>query len=267
MNFIDAGMSIEDYHAHTAISRSGLLLFRKSPLHYFDKYIAKNSPDKDSKALVFGNAFHTFVLEPEEFKNRFGLIPDVDRRTKDGKILYGSFLAALNGKQPISKEDYSVLEKMANAVKNYDLALELITDCKVEHSLFWIENETKMLCKARPDIWHLNMIVDLKTTADASPHAFQRQIGDYGYHIQAAMMQDAIYTITGKFITEFVFLAVEKEPPFAIGIYQLSEEAIAKGREEFIKYLKIYKECLTNNHWPSYEIKTLSLPAYYFSKE
>lgn len=266
MNYIDLDLAIEKYHAHSSISRSGLMLIKKSPLHYYDKYIANNSDDTQSKALVFGNAFHTLVLEPKKFTDRFGIVPDVDRRTTEGKILYASFLDILQDKQPITKNEFETLKKMTASIESSDLGKQLIADCEIESSLFWIETETKMNCKSRPDIWHSNMIVDLKTTFDASPPAFSRQIGEYGYHIQAAMIQDAIYTITGKLIKDFIFLAVEKTQPFAVGIYQLNEESIEKGREEFLRYLNIYKESMTNNYWPSYKIQMLGLPSYFLKK-
>ncbi len=55
-------LSNEDYQDHPAVSGSGLAtIYKQSPAHF--KYGEK----KDSKALTFGIAAHSVVLEPEEF--------------------------------------------------------------------------------------------------------------------------------------------------------------------------------------------------------
>lgn len=112
-----------------------------------------------------------------------------------------------------------------------------------------------------------NIIGDIKTSADASPRAFQRDIIKYGYHIQAAMVQDGINHITGKMIDTFVFIVIEKESPHAIGIYELDKESIDKGREEYKLLLEDYIPYEKNDEvkiWPGYKPTVISLPSYYY---
>jgi hypothetical protein len=111
-----------------------------------------------------------------------------------------------------------------------------------------------------------NIIGDIKTTNDASPRSFQRDIMKYGYHIQAAMVQDGIYHVTKKMIETFVFIAIEKEEPYAIGIYELDKESIQKGREEYKALLDDYIPYQEKDVkiWPGYKPTVISLPAYYY---
>lgn len=256
-------LSIDDYHSSVGISRSALLLLRRSPLHFWDKYL---NPLKElnieKKEYIFGNAFHTFILENETFNDRYAILPDnLDKRTKKGKELYEDFLNHNKNKLHVSRDEYQTILNMSRQINNSSLSRDLVNGdhIKIENSIYWHNNKYNILCKARPDCLHSSLVVDLKTTHDASPSSFKRQIYEYGYHIQAAMIQDGVYNLTGKNITDFVFLAVEKTRPFAIGIYTLSDEALEIGREEYSRLILLYKDCIDKNEWPSYNIEEISL--------
>ncbi|MDX1941452.1 MAG: PD-(D/E)XK nuclease-like domain-containing protein [Saprospiraceae bacterium] len=259
-------MSIEQYHSTYGISRSGIMLFRKSPLHYWHHYFNKHKIEQEeSAALSFGNALHTYLLEPDQFNNRYIVAPKVDRRTTVGKKVWEMFLVQTNGRSILTEEQMYLVSEMAYSVSKNEQAQQLILNAQYEKSLFWNEKTTGMLCKARPDIWHPNMIVDLKTTQDATSTAFRRSLYDYGYHIQAAMIQDGIYEVTGQVMENFIFLAIEKVPPFACAIYILNEESLSAGRDEFLRHLNTYKDCLKSGEWPGYPTRSISIPYFYLN--
>lgn len=260
-------LSIDDYHESEGISRSGIMHFKRSPLHYWHHHINEDKePENDTDALIFGNAVHTFILEPEKYEHTFLVVPKVDRRTSEGKAKYARLTANLGDKKIITEELHEQVIKISESINKHPFAKDLISNAQYEKSIYWNDPETGILCKCRPDIWRNNSVCDLKTTNDASQSAFQRSIYGYGYHIQAAMIREGLLQACNQKIEEFVFIAVEKEPPFAVGVYLLSKEAIDKGYEEFKEILKHYKLCLENNNWPSYEITQVSLPAFYLNQ-
>jgi exodeoxyribonuclease VIII len=59
-----------------------------------------------------------------------------------------------------------------------------------------------------------------------------------------------------------LFIAVEKEPPFAVGLYNLDAESIEIGRQKNEQNLVRLQECIEANNYPAYstEIQTISLP-------
>lgn len=239
------------YHHGPGISRSQIMEFRKTPRHFYERFINKSmSPKKETPALILGQAVHTAVLEPELFFNEFAMKPDWDARTKEGKLIRDAFLAESIGKKVISQEEYEKICKMAESLNPY--TNNMLLNSKIEHSIYWM-GLPNILCKARPDIMQEHFIADIKTASDASKKSFYYAVQDYGYHIQAAMIQEAIYLTTAKFITDFVFLVVETIEPYLVATYMLSEEMIAKGRSEYLTHLTTYKNCLENNEWPSYE--------------
>ena len=89
---------------------------------------------------------------------------------------------------------------------------------------------------------------------------------DYGYHIQAAMIQEALIEIKKVKIKDLLFLVIEKSAPYALSIYQLDEASIEQSRYEFKQLLSRYKHCLETNVWPAYAIQTISIPRYAFQQ-
>lgn len=257
-------ISIDEYHEAGGLSRSGLMLFKKSPLHYADYYREKNkSPKQDSPALQLGNLVHAYILEPKLFTERYFVSDKPPQTSKIGKAVWEEIQKRANGKTVISTETFNYVEKMGQSFLTNDLAAEFLKGARIEQSIFWKDSKTNTLLKSRPDIWLPNMLGDVKTAADASPRAFQRDIINYGYHIQAAMMQDGIYHIEKKKITEYVCLVVEKSPPYAIAIYMLDQTAIERGREEYKALIEEYSEYESKQVWPGYKPTVISLPAYY----
>lgn len=101
-----------------------------------------------------------------------------------------------------------------------------------------------------------NCIVDLKTTLDASPAGFAKSVAKFRYHVQRAHYSE------GFDIGNFVFVAVEKTPPYLVAVYVLDEQAEIKGQELRDRDIQLYMDCLENDFWPGYseDIEELSLP-------
>lgn len=278
----------EEYHGSAGISRSGIVEFKKCPKKFWNKYINPDYiPEQQSKSLIFGNAFHTAILEPNEFESRYIakpedkiiigkplLLKDVGREAyeADKKRIADlqsfkarqdeNFQKVVQGKTILSQDDLKLIDNMKNTLLLDDESRGLIEDAQYEKSIYWIDQETQILCKVRPDIMHDNFIVDLKTTMDASYKSFQRDLLSYNYHIQMAMIQEAIRCTQDKLITDFIVLAIEKEEPFCHTIYIVDDLLIEKGMQEFKNHLRSIKECFDNNHWPSYPSQIITLPSY-----
>ncbi len=262
-------ITIEQYHSGPGISRSGIEEFRRSPLHYWHKYINPERPVREKSeittkrdALEFGNAFHTYILEPEEFEKRYMVASKINRTSNAGKAAYAEMMLKANGRELLCSESFVELQAMNAGLDRSATARGLIEDGFYEKSLFWTDKDTGILCKVRPDIWHNNMIVDLKTCANASYREFQRSVYSYGYYVQAAMIHEALRVLYGTNMMNFIFVAIEKEAPYAVAVYQLDELAIHRGIEDFKKTLFEMKQCFDNNRWPTYPDSIITLPAY-----
>lgn len=256
-------ISSNDYHSHFAISRSRLTKMRKTPRHYYHEYknidFIKPEP---TAAMIFGSAYHTKILEPHLFEKEYFALPELDRRTKDGKALYQLTVEHNAGKQVLNNEQYLLLDAMAHEMKKNDEAMLIIEGSKVEQSLFWIDEETNIPLKIRPDIWNDQIIGDLKTTDNAAEWAFKNSLEQYGYHIQAAMIREGFLRVMNMDMRDFIYIVQEKTAPYAIAIYILSEEALEEGHMEFRRLLEKLSECIETDNWPSYPTKIINLPSY-----
>lgn len=259
-------MTEAEYRRHPAISRSELWRIHESPqkFQYF-----KEHPEDPTPALLFGQVFHKMALEPDTFDLEFVVMPDVDRRTKEGKQIWSDFLERAEGKTIIPAEMHEQARAMCEAVAAVPLAQKLL-DGQREVPFFWVDELTGEECKCRTDCLNTRysrpIIVDVKSTADASTDTFIRDAIKYGYDFQAAMYTEGVLRhIQQKPL--FVFIAVEKTPPYAVNILQADELLLQRGHNIFRECIEIYHDCKLTGSWYGYlgkhnQINTLALPAW-----
>ncbi len=256
-------ISNEEYHSSEGISRSDIMLFKRSPRHFWHKKINPNYVKPEpSPEMRFGEAVHTALLEPAEFGNRYVVSEKFDRRTKQGKLDYEAMLEKTKGKILLEQDDMEQIWNMEKELSRDSLISKVLTGGKYENSIYWIDPDTQLLCKVRPDIIQDSYIGDYKTTRDASFEAFQRDLYNYGYYIQAAMIHEAYKHVLKREMTSFVYVAQEKVDPYLAALYQLDVAALEKGIEEFHKYLWLIKEATMTNVYPGYPVQVISLPAW-----
>lgn len=125
-------------------------------------------------------------------------------------------------------------------------------------------------CRIRPDwLSSEGFIVDVKSTTDASESAFANSIVRYRYHVQDAFYSDGVEKALGKKPKGFVFIAVEKTAPYAVGVYIMPENGQELGREAYLQDLASYQKCLETGNWHGYgngEAVSLQLPKWAFTK-
>lgn len=257
-------MSNEEYHSHSAISRSVLWTFRDLPQKYWYQYLSgEYVRPKESEDFAIGNAVHTMILEPELFDEQFFVTAKVNRATKAGKEAWSQALVNAGTRTILNTEQYAKINAMYNAVMGHDRAKQLFTGGVAEKSIFWTHEPTGIEVKARPDYLNQSkgLVVDLKTTASASPRDFQLSAFKFGYFVQAGMLAEALESI-GQEMKSFIFVCVEKTPPYAVGVYLLDSEALEYGRTLFHKLMTEFEVCLDNDEWPGYPVQVLELPRY-----
>ncbi|WP_052137678.1 PD-(D/E)XK nuclease-like domain-containing protein [Campylobacter sputorum] len=262
-------MTNKEYHARLELSKSDLDLLAKSPYHFKHKNELRQEP---TKALILGSAVHKLVLENDDFDSEFIIEPSVDKRTKDGRAKYKEFLDNCNDRQIITEIDYLQAKEMSDSILYAKETAIFLKDGKAEQSYFGEINGVKVRC--RPDFYNekLGVIVDLKTTSDASKTGFMKSVANFNYHIQHAFYTD-ILRQNGKIVNHFMFLVVENKNPYLMGFYELDDIAVNFGREQYNKLLDLYKVCLERDEWWGYvnfngekieAVQTISLPTWKF---
>ncbi len=260
-------LSNEDYHADkNSISRSSLRDFHRSPYYYWAMHLNPNRPSREqTDAMIFGQAFHTFILEYPKFLNSYAVEPEKVFLKDVGREKYDEYKAKCEELENlnriiISPNDFTTLQEMSNSLARDPRVIELMNGGEIEKSFFWEDKHSGLILKARPDILQENIIIDLKTIADASAHSFQRAMFDGWYHVQGAMIRDAIRTLENRDISNVINICIEKKYPYCVGIYIIDEAALDYGEELYKNILLDMKSCIINSKFSDYEIQTIGLP-------
>ena len=250
------------YRKSEAIAQSDLKVIKSKSLYHY-----KNQPaQKSTPAQILGSAIHTLIFEPGLFEERFLIIPkDLNRRTKAGKEEFSRLLDLNKGL--LSSDEMATCKRLKSSIKRQRHVAELIEGCLFEKSCF-VQDESGLLLKCRLDGYHedCNSIVDLKTTLDASPGSFERDIFKYGYHFQGAYYTDIVHELTGEYPT-FKIIALEKSYPFEAAVYELSTKTLAIGRTSYREQLALLKGARENDRWPGYAKVTTVTPPKWLDKD
>lgn len=201
-----------------------------SEAHAWTKFLDphREEPEELERFLV-GNLMHCRLLEPEEWDNRYVIIPDdapskptakqlekVEPKTQASKAYeewqdiqarkawWDQFEHNSKGKQIVGAKQKSIGDSLASAVSTHPAlgSLFAITSQNRqlnELTLTWIDFKTGVRCKGRIDALRLLprclWIGDLKSSQDArpGPNGFGRSAASFHYDLSAAFYSDGVF--------------------------------------------------------------------------
>lgn len=256
---IEKNLSFKSYQEIEAINISSLKEMRRSPAHFKAKL---EEPAKETTELLLGSLIHGLILQPTKLLKEYLPVVKADRRTKVGKALIDETeaRAQAEGLKIVPIEIFNEAEAVANAAKIHPYYPSLAClKADTELTLTW--EQDGVACKGRLDHYLDGVITDIKTTKDASPHAFARAIYTYGYHNQAAWyLRGALEN--GLEVHDYIIFAIEKDPPYCAATYRLSQQSLDLATAENETWLAQYQICKERNNWYGYspEIEEISIP-------
>lgn len=247
------GLDREAYDRIARVNWSTLKHMQRSPFHYRS---ATQRQFKDTDPMRIGRATHAYSLEPETFLARWAVW---EGKRRDGKEWEG-FLAKAAGLEVLTAKQYQQVKDMASAALTSEHAGRYLRGGATEVTVLWTHKATGVQCKSRLDhaATAVRAIVDLKTTADASPAGFARLSWNLDYRGQAAFYDDAWEAVTGE-RHPYIIVAVESAAPHAVQAYSLPEHVLAPGRAMYQGLLERLVVCRKENWWPAYAAGVLEL--------
>lgn len=261
-------ISNKEYREREGVSSTELKKIAKSPAHY--RYW-KDNPQEDTPALLFGRAAHKYMLEKDDFFNEFAVAPNVDRRTKEGKVIWLKFQDDNAEKDTISIDEFQKIKDMHYVLYNTPFVAKLLSGEK-ELSFFHKDEETGLIIKCRPDcltkIGDTYILIDYKTTDNADSDEFMRQAIKLMYDLQMAYYKDILEEETSKQYS-VIFIAQEKSAPYCVNILEANEYFLKSGKDMYRTMLDRYVKCKKTGNWYGYTfnaetgkdgINTLGLP-------
>ena len=235
-SFSISNLENDDYHnCLNYLSATNLKQLYRSAAH-FEAWKCRPASAPTASQRI-GTALHSAVLEPD----RFAAVYCVFNGARRGR-LWQDFKTANSAAEILSESEYAQVIGMRDAVLGFssvDFSTMLNDGCS-EESIFWCDKKSGEQFRARCDLLHPDVILDLKTTTDARPHMFVKQAQTNAYEIQAAHYVEGVEKLTGE-IKPFWFVAVEIDPPHGVWIHESVAEFIALGKSKIHQALQNYR--------------------------
>lgn len=257
----------EVYHKSGGVSSTRLKILLEQTGAHFD--YARKNPKEPSAAMHIGSATHTLVLQPSLFNAEFAISPEgLNLRTNAGKEQLAIFMDSNEGKTILTADQFDQAKTMADRILAHPIASILLEDIIPESSVYWwyrsmdTDDKTRYreMVKVRPDAISKShpVILDIKTTRDASFSGFSKIINDLHYHVSAAMYLEGINQCkplleeTGFMCyLKFIFICVENFAPYEVAVYELSDEFLQVGKIKYRNAMERLAAARSEN-WPGY---------------
>jgi hypothetical protein len=218
---IDAYLGEQGY-----VSSSGLKRVLESP-EALQRYLLRQH--ESTPRLDLGTAVHCALLEPERFAREYVALP-----VEHVDLFHSEDLQLIREQKPyplrfITEAQMQAVQGICEQVARQPDVVELLQRGLPERSLFWHDPETGIRCKIRPDLLVLpHLILELKTTFDASLAVFQRTLQMQRYHLSAAMYLEGVKYLTDHAIN-YVYLVASRHPPYQVETFVPGAEMLHEG--------------------------------------
>ena len=291
-------ISIEDYHADkTWNSATGLKHARRSMAEY-RLFLDGYWDDNTASHFDYGNSVELFLIDPKGFLEKVAIAPThkwvEDALAENPKLvnpkasavykkLAAQFYEANSEKYIIDeigeKESYQSLQVQAARCFADKYIQQMFVDIDYQSSCYWIDKETGLQMKCRPDIvkkdrtgGNHNTVINMKTMLDASPNAFAMKVVEYDWPLQACVeIEGVLQSGLLDQVDHYFWLALEKDAPFNVQLYEFNASDLEVLRDEYHYLLNNIKKCKDADVWPGYGaiadndygILSVTLPPWY----
>lgn len=242
-------LPMSDYLGWDAVSKSVLERMKTSPAH---AQACETWSSSDTPATLLGTAIHSAILEPELFEGIYGRLPGDDLRKSDAKAAKAAFIEA--GRIPLKPVDWEVCDALRDRAWAKSTVRDLLEQATgIEVSGLFPTRHEGIYGKLRPDILcaDARTVVDLKSARDASKHGFERAMGEHAYHLSPGWYLPGLRTL-GVECDHWVWVALEKTPPYGVALYSLEAHEIARATQECEDLVAAYARCADAKLWPDY---------------
>jgi len=240
------------------------------------KYAMQGRTKEPTQAMQFGNKYHSLILEPEDFEQRFLVMPNfaaspenvtakgdktdswATTYAKESKRSFES-MAFVDGKQVITREEYDRGLYMCESVMSDPYAAEIIKSSKREVTL--LGEISGIEFKGRIDLCGDTVLADLKGTNKIDAIGFGNSCANLKYAFKMAIYRE-LYRQNFDTNPEVAIIAIETSAPFDCCVYDEMDAAIEDGLDQALNTITAYKNCLASGNWPGVNRGRRSVPLY-----
>ncbi len=231
-----------------------------------DAYDDLLMPREQTPDQSFGEAVHIGWLQPDQFEARVVCGLGIDRRSKANKAEHEAFDLRHGGKIILKEPDFERAYQCVEALRSHELAMSILESdgAMVEAAMLWNDPVTGLFCKGKLDIYGFwqkkwNVVADLKKTrVELSDNELERELGKWGYDVQAAYYLDALDTLFPGQERRFFFIFIN-DKTFRIRVMEASAQAIDNGRIKYRAALNKWAKCCEAGEFPGWPQKVTQL--------
>lgn len=264
---LHSGIGNSEYHKAPGLGSTGIKK-AKVPSDY-KLHIDGKLPFTKTPAMILGTALHVLTLEPATFEQEVVIVPSEPKRPTKAQLnakkptdkaqelidFWGSWDAKHSHIEThISAGIMSTILNMRDELMAHPDAREILEyqGNQYEHSGWYEDPESGLLCKYRPDVRSDWCVADLKSCADASFGGFMKAIGNLEYHVSAAHYLEGEIQLDTDLQNKgfFRFIAVESTYPHRVAVYDISQSDLNAGYARRRKYINTIKQCTGSGIWP-----------------
>lgn len=220
---------------------------------------------RDEGKFDIGIASHAMLLEGIDVIETCDFD---DWRKKEAQERRDAARAA--GKIPLLRRHRDAVVAMvstAEAFIKHSEVGEYWPDAESEITAVCEERGVWMRCRMDKVTKNRRFIFDYKSTTDATPEPFSRQLVRMGYHIQEAFYRRIARNL-GAVGPRFVFLAQSVEPPYECSLHGCDEALQEIAEAEVERAVTMWRQCVSTKQWPSHGARIhWALPPTYMMKE
>lgn len=260
------GIPSEEYYALEAVSNSALSILAVSPAHYKAAVAGLYSRTVNASMNV-GTAFEDRFFRADTYRNSYvERPPNLDRRRKAHKEVWNDLVERFGEDKILTTEQMFDIEQMYKNLRYHSDVDTVFNQYNVEDNIhiIWEDGETGLLCKAEMDafVQKIGLVIDVKTTSDASDYGFAKSYFQYNYYRQAAWYTRGLEH-HGYDSPAFRFWVVETSIPYCSRVMRPSPEDVKLANYEIDKLLDTLVDAQVSDDWKGYpERLQIELPSW-----
>ncbi len=270
-DYLTLGSGFARGDANRVMSRSELKRFDWCP----SRWLA-GEQDEESDAMEWGSLIDCLALTPDQFQHRYAVTPATymaKGKKKDDpeeEKPWNRNATVCKEWEEAAKESGKIALKPNEEKEARQAVRRLMLNPKIARVLDssrrqvplvveYRDEETgrviplKVLIDVVPTSDCARYLVDLKTTGNAHPSMWSREVFKHWYDAQAALYLDAWNACNDDQRDTFLHIKQENYPPYETGTQPLSEDFIVSGRARYIAALRKYCQCLATDVWPDFD--------------
>lgn len=266
----EPSMPEEEYHAHPALSASGMKVLLRSPKHF---RLARTENRAPRTEFDVGHAAHALVLGVGmpivEFPAH--LLSGKNMAIQSNAAKAWEQKARDEQKVPLKPAAFQAVKRMSEAVLANPKARRLLEPAGwSEVSLFAQDPATGVQERGRIDRLGPHL-VDFKTAADISDRKVTTAIVELGYDISAAVYRSLVQLVLGYDPGPMHLIFVEKDPPYDVRVVVLDGGWEITGEAQMRAALDEFARCSERGEWPGRDeedgpIRSLPVPSWHLAR-